>query len=120
MSANAIESDSARPDVVLPMRGMSGKLRLGVVRDSYPAAIGVLQRLFGDSAVRRPGIYTVRVTVTSTAVVATLDGEPLCATRLPSTTLSLRPEVLLSRPLGIASFATAAAIHSVRWRPLGP
>lgn len=64
----AIGSDSAstRTDVVEPMRGKSGKLRLGVVRDSYPAAIGVLQRLFGDSAVRQPGIYTLRDSVSAT------------------------------------------------------
>ena len=53
------DSTVRRSDVVQPMRGKSGKLQLGVVRDSYPAAIGILQRLFGDSAVRRPGIYTL-------------------------------------------------------------
>jgi hypothetical protein len=54
------DSASQAADVVQPMRGKSGKLQLGVVRDSYPASIGILQRLFGDSAVRHPGIYTVR------------------------------------------------------------
>lgn len=49
--------------VVLPvdtLLGKSGKLRLRVVRQSIDGAIGVLQRLFGDSAARGPGIFTVR------------------------------------------------------------
>lgn len=62
--------------------------------------------------------YTARIAVTATAITATLDGEPLCRTDRQGTALSLRPEVLLSRPLGIASFATQAAVRSVRWRPL--
>jgi uncharacterized protein YcbK (DUF882 family) len=48
---------------VLPvdtLLGKSGKLRLRVVRESLDGAIGVLQRLFGDSAARGPGIFTVR------------------------------------------------------------
>ena len=64
--AVAIDTTSPRPDVVRPMRGKSGKLRLGVVRDSFPLAIGILQRLFGDSAVRRPGIYTVQDSISQT------------------------------------------------------
>lgn len=54
------DSISARASAVQPLRGRSGKLRLGVAGDSHPLAIGILQRLFGDSAVRQPGIYTVR------------------------------------------------------------
>lgn len=61
-----VDSSQARTDVVQPMRGKSGKLQLGVVRDSFPLAIGILQRLFGDSAVRHPGIYTVHDSATST------------------------------------------------------
>lgn len=57
---------TARGDeVTAPMRGRSGKLRLGVVRDSHPDAIGILQRLFGDSAVDRPGIYTIHSDIKS-------------------------------------------------------
>lgn len=52
-------ANTAGAEVTAPMRGRSGKLRLGVVRDSHPDAIGILQRLFGDSAVDRPGIYTI-------------------------------------------------------------
>lgn len=63
--------------------------------------------------------YTVRVTVTPEQVAATLDGQPLCAIDPRKHALSLRPEVRLSRPLGLASFATEAAIRRARWRPLG-
>lgn len=62
--------------------------------------------------------YTVRVAVTSAAVAVSLDGAPFCAADLRNHTLGLRPEVLQSRPLGIASFATRARIRAVRWRPM--
>lgn len=62
--------------------------------------------------------YTVRVSVTRERVAATLDGEPLLDLALAGLTCSLRPEVLLSRPLGIASFATEASVRSCRWRAL--
>lgn len=63
--------------------------------------------------------YTVRITVTPEQVTATLDGQPLCAIDPRRHALSLRPEVRLNRPLGLASFATEAAIRRARWRPLG-
>ncbi len=63
--------------------------------------------------------YTVRVTVTPEQVAATLDGQPLCAIDPRKHALSLRPEVRLGRPLGLASFATESAIRQFRWRPLG-
>lgn len=62
--------------------------------------------------------YTARVTVTAAAVRVTLDGEPLCAVARGQHRLGLRPEVLLSRPLGLCTFATAAAVRTLRWRPL--
>lgn len=48
--------------VTQPMRGKSGKLRLGVIRDTHAGAIGILRRLFGDSAAESPGIYTLNMT----------------------------------------------------------
>ena len=62
--------------------------------------------------------YTTRVVVRAATVEAHLDGELLCRMNRADHTLSLRPEVQLSRPLGIANFATVAAVRSVRWRPL--
>lgn len=61
--------------------------------------------------------YHVHVAVRADRVEAHLDGEPLCAIDPRRHRLGLRPEVLLSRPLGIASFATAASVRTVRWRP---
>jgi hypothetical protein len=47
--------------------GRSGKLRFAVqAGESRSMAIPVLQRLFGDSAVRRPGVYTTRDAGTGT------------------------------------------------------
>lgn len=63
--------------------------------------------------------YTARVAVTQTAVRVWLDGAPFCSAELAGHELGLRPEVLQSRPLGVASFATRARIRSVRWRALG-
>jgi hypothetical protein len=62
--------------------------------------------------------YTVRVSVTRERVAVTLDGEPFLDAALAGLTCSLRPEVLLSRPLGLASFATEASVRCCRWRAL--
>lgn len=65
--------------------------------------------------------YVIRVAVTNDRVDVTLDGEPLLGTDLAARTCGLRPEVLLSRPLGFACFLTEASLRSLRWRPVrGP
>ncbi|MEY3160553.1 MAG: hypothetical protein RIT25_544 [Planctomycetota bacterium] len=64
-------------------------------------------------------VYDIRVVVTPERVTVALDGAAKIDADLRGRELGLRPEVLLSRPLGIASFTTRSAIHSVRWRPLG-
>jgi hypothetical protein len=61
--------------------------------------------------------YTVRIVVTARRVEATVDGEPLAAVDWTERACSVRPEVLLSRPLGIACYATEATVRSCRWRP---
>ncbi len=62
--------------------------------------------------------YTVLVAVTADRVTASLDGEPLCSVARNTVHFGLRPEVLLSRPLGLASFATETAMRTLRWRNL--
>ncbi|MBL8732420.1 MAG: DUF1080 domain-containing protein [Planctomycetes bacterium] len=62
--------------------------------------------------------HDVVVRVAAGRVVVTLDGEPLCAVDTRGRTLDLRQEVLLSRPLGVASFATTASLARLRWRSL--
>ena len=61
--------------------------------------------------------YRIGVEVARDTIAVRLDGETFLTADLRGHVLSLRPEVELSRPLGIASFATAAAVRSVRWRP---
>lgn len=63
--------------------------------------------------------YEIRVVVTPERVTVAVDGAAKIDADLRGRELGLRPEVLLSRPLGIASFTTRSAVHSVRWRPLG-
>jgi len=60
--------------------------------------------------------YVARVRVEADRVRAWVDDELVADVALAGRTLSLRPEVYLSRPLGIASFATTARVSSVRWR----
>jgi acyl dehydratase len=67
-----------------------------------------------------PGARThVRVEVSEDAVRVALDGVELVRVEVAGRTLGLRAEVLASRPLGIAAFATAVEVHSIRWGPLG-
>jgi len=61
-------------------------------------------------------LYRIVVTVAADTIAVQVDGEPFLTADLRGHSLSLRPEVELSRPLGFASFATAAAVRSVRWR----
>lgn len=57
----------------------------------------------------------VRLEVDDTLVVLTLDGEEVLRTSLTGRELGLRPEMLPSRPLGVAAFATAVEFHTLRW-----
>lgn len=63
--------------------------------------------------------YCVRVSVTDAAVTASVDGVELARTSRSGVHLDLRNEMLPCTPLGISSFATAARIARVAWRPLG-
>lgn len=64
--------------------------------------------------------YLLRVRVDDEAVEAWLDGEPLLRQPRSGHTFELRPEVLNSRPLGVASFATTARVRALRLRSLDP
>lgn len=62
---------------------------------------------------------TARVRVTRRRITTWLDGELLCEVELAGKTIDLRPEVLLSRPLGVAAFQTRAGLRALRMRRVG-
>lgn len=62
--------------------------------------------------------YRIRLRVTTAAIQAWVDGEPIVDQPREGHTFGIRPEVLLSRPFGIASFATATALSGIEMRPL--
>lgn len=64
--------------------------------------------------------YLVRVAVHGGRVRASVDGETIADVDVTTRRCSLRTEVEPCQPLGLASYQTAAAIRSVRWRPLAP
>lgn len=51
-------------------------------------------------------------------VAVHVDGEPWIDADLRGVRRTLRPEVELSRPLGLASYASEGAVSVLRWRPL--
>jgi len=63
---------------------------------------------------------TLRVRVTADRLCAWLDEEEILDLELSGRSLSLRPEVFASRPLGIAAFTTRAEIELVRYRLIAP
>lgn len=62
--------------------------------------------------------YKIRVRVTEKAIVAWIDDEKVIDRNIESSKLSIRVEVDLSRPLGIATYETRAAIRNFRWRKI--
>jgi len=62
--------------------------------------------------------YAIRVQVTPERIVCFIDGERLVDQPLEGHRLSVRDEVLPSRPLGIATYSTTALVKNIRWRPL--
>ena len=62
--------------------------------------------------------YAIRVRVTPERIECFIDDEQVVNQDLDGRTISVRPEVIPSKPLGIATYATAAKIRGIRWRPL--
>ncbi len=58
--------------------------------------------------------YKIRVKVTEQTIQAWIDGEIVVDFTIDSNTLSIRPEVELSKPFGIASWRTTAALRNIR------
>lgn len=62
--------------------------------------------------------YRIHLRVTASHVAVRIDGSPVLDVALAGRRLGLRPEVTLSAPLGICTFATAARCTNFRWRGL--
>ncbi len=64
--------------------------------------------------------YTIRLRVTKEAVTAWIDDKKMVDFLLEDHELSLRSEVLLSYPFGIASWRTTAALRNIRIKEIMP
>ncbi|MFM9060018.1 MAG: DUF1080 domain-containing protein [Planctomycetaceae bacterium] len=62
--------------------------------------------------------YDVVVRVSPQRIVCLLDGEMIIDEALAGRRISVRHEVALSKPLGIATYATTGEARNIRWRPL--
>ena len=62
--------------------------------------------------------YRIRLRVTGERITAWIDDEQVVDVATAGKKLSIRPEVLRSRPLGIASWCTTAAVREVKYRTL--
>ena len=60
--------------------------------------------------------YAVNVRVTQGRIECFLDGESIVDQDTNKRRISVRDEVIPSKPLGIATYATTAEVRSIRWR----
>jgi hypothetical protein len=58
--------------------------------------------------------YRIRLKVTEQTIQAWINGEIVVDFTIDDNTLSIRPEVDLSKPFGIASWRTTAALRNIR------
>lgn len=63
--------------------------------------------------------HQVRVRVTQDKIEAWLDGKQMADVETKDRKISIRPEVELSRPLGVSCFSTTAALRNIKIEPLG-
>ena len=64
--------------------------------------------------------YHIRLRVQEDRIEAWIDRERIIKQRIVGRKISIRPEVHLSVPFGLASYETTAAIKNLRIRPLAP
>jgi len=62
--------------------------------------------------------YDVRVCVSAERIECFVDGEPIVEQDIRGRRTSVRAEVMPSRPLGIATYATTGEARALRWRAL--
>jgi hypothetical protein len=58
--------------------------------------------------------YKIRLTVTDSEIQAFIDSARVVAFKYPGRRISIRPEVELSRPFGIASWRTTAGLRNIK------
>jgi hypothetical protein len=61
--------------------------------------------------------HQVRVRVTQDKIEAWLDGKQMAEVETKDRKISIRPEVELSRPLGVSCFSTTAALRNIKIEP---
>lgn len=64
--------------------------------------------------------YRIRVRVTPQSILAWIDDEQVVKQNIVGREISIRGEVELSKPLGIATWETAAALRNIQLRKLDP
>ncbi|MEO1992485.1 MAG: DUF1080 domain-containing protein [Pirellulales bacterium] len=64
--------------------------------------------------------YTIRVQVTSEKIVCSIDEEKVIEQERDGHTFDVRAEMLLSCPVGVATYATEASFRNIRWRTISP
>ncbi len=64
--------------------------------------------------------HKVRVRVTKEKIEAWLDGKQMADVETKDRRISIRPEVELSRPLGVCCYSTTAALRDIKVRRLKP
>ncbi|MEZ6013799.1 MAG: DUF1080 domain-containing protein [Planctomycetota bacterium] len=99
---------------------------LTLVLGGWGGTVCGLSSLDGEDAARNdtrfvrafaPGARVLaRLEVDEAAVRAWLDGELVVDVALAGRAVGVRPEMLPSRPLGLAAFATSTVVHRVAWR----
>ena len=62
--------------------------------------------------------YTARLRVEPSRIQVWLDGQPLIDADTTGKKIDIRPEIALSKPLGISTFATTAEVKHIRIREL--
>jgi hypothetical protein len=62
--------------------------------------------------------YRIAVRVTDERIQAWIDGEPVIDQELKGRSVTIRPEVSLSKPLGICTWETRALLRNLEWRAL--
>jgi len=58
--------------------------------------------------------YAIRLNVSNDSIKAWIDSEMVVSVEIAGKKLSVRPEVELSRPFGVASWRTKAALRNMR------